>query len=127
MMKKSFAEWMFERRAAIFVAIFLMAFLCTPLAALASENDLPWNSALEKLINAFSGKTALFVSMVGIFGSITIDEDLLEAAGILEYQKVEVADVDNGARFATYAIAGRSRSEERRVGKECRSRWSPYH
>lgn len=47
-MKKSFAEWMFERRAAIFVAIFLMAFLCTPLAALAGENDLPWNSALEK-------------------------------------------------------------------------------
>ncbi len=39
-------------------------------------------------------------------GSITIDEDLLEAAGILEYQKVEVADVDNGARFATYVIAG---------------------
>ena len=39
-------------------------------------------------------------------GSITIDEDLLEAAGILEYQKVEVADVNNGTRFATYAIAG---------------------
>ena len=39
-------------------------------------------------------------------GSITIDEDLLEAAGILEYQKVEIADVDNGERFATYAIAG---------------------
>ena len=39
-------------------------------------------------------------------GSITIDEDLLAAAGILEYQKVEIADVDNGERFATYAIAG---------------------
>ena len=39
-------------------------------------------------------------------GSITIDEDLLEAAGILEYQKVEIADVDTGKRFATYAIAG---------------------
>ena len=39
-------------------------------------------------------------------GSITIDEDLLEAAGILEYQKVEIAYVDNGERFATYAIAG---------------------
>lgn len=67
MMKKGFAEWLFDRRAAIFAAIFLMAFLCTPLAALASENDLPWNSALEKLVNAFSGKTALLVSMVGIF------------------------------------------------------------
>lgn len=39
-------------------------------------------------------------------GSITIDEDLLDAAGILEYQRVEVADVNNGVRFATYAIAG---------------------
>ena len=29
--------------------------------------------------------------------------------------------------FATSGDDGRSRSEERRVGKECRSRWSPYH
>lgn len=39
-------------------------------------------------------------------GSITIDEDLMEAAGILEYERVEIADVDNGERFATYVIAG---------------------
>ena len=31
------------------------------------------------------------------------------------------------AIIAAFAIGGRSRSEERRVGKECRSRWSPYH
>ena len=39
-------------------------------------------------------------------GSITVDEELLEAAGILEYEKVQIADVDNGNRFETYAIAG---------------------
>lgn len=39
-------------------------------------------------------------------GSITIDTDLLEAAGILEYQKVAVVDVTNGARLETYTIAG---------------------
>lgn len=39
-------------------------------------------------------------------GSITIDEELLEAAGILEYEKVQVVDVDNGNRFETYAISG---------------------
>ena len=39
-------------------------------------------------------------------GSITIDEDLLDAAGILEYEYVQIADVDNGARFETYTIAG---------------------
>ena len=38
-------------------------------------------------------------------GSITIDESLMEAAGIIEYEKVQIADVDNGARFETYVIA----------------------
>ncbi|MEA2252699.1 MAG: aspartate 1-decarboxylase [Solirubrobacteraceae bacterium] len=39
-------------------------------------------------------------------GSITVDPDLLEAADILEHEQVHVVDVDNGARFETYAIAG---------------------
>jgi aspartate 1-decarboxylase len=39
-------------------------------------------------------------------GSITIDPDLLEAADILEFEQVAVVDVDNGARFETYTIAG---------------------
>ena len=39
-------------------------------------------------------------------GSITVDEELLEAAGIYEYEKVQVADVDNGNRLETYTIAG---------------------
>ena len=39
-------------------------------------------------------------------GSITIDLDLLDAAGILEYEMVQVVDVNNGNRFETYTIAG---------------------
>jgi aspartate 1-decarboxylase len=39
-------------------------------------------------------------------GSITIDPDLLEAADIREFEQVAVVDVDNGARFETYTIAG---------------------
>ncbi len=39
-------------------------------------------------------------------GSITIDENLMEACGILEYEKVQVADVNNGNRLETYVIAG---------------------
>ena len=39
-------------------------------------------------------------------GSITIDEDLMDAAGILEYEKVQILDIDNGNRFETYTIAG---------------------
>jgi aspartate 1-decarboxylase len=43
-------------------------------------------------------------------GSITIDSDLLRESGILEYEKVEIADIDNGNRFATYTIAGEAGS-----------------
>ena len=43
---------------------------------------------------------------VDYVGSITIDPELMEAAGILEYEKVQVADVDNGDRLETYVIAG---------------------
>ena len=43
-------------------------------------------------------------------GSITIDQDLLDASGIREYEKVQVADVDNGNRLETYAIAGEAGS-----------------
>ena len=39
-------------------------------------------------------------------GSITVDMDLLEQAGILEYEKVQIVDVNNGSRFGTYTIAG---------------------
>jgi aspartate 1-decarboxylase len=45
-------------------------------------------------------------------GSITIDPILLEAADILEFEQVAVVDIDNGARFETYTIAGeRGRNE----------------
>lgn len=47
-------------------------------------------------------------------GSITIDEQLMEAAGIQEYERVHVVDVNNGQRLETYAIAG-----ERNSGVVC--------
>lgn len=39
-------------------------------------------------------------------GSITVDESLLEAADILPHEQVQVLDINNGARFETYAIVG---------------------
>ncbi|GHE38962.1 aspartate 1-decarboxylase [Streptosporangium violaceochromogenes] len=39
-------------------------------------------------------------------GSLTIDEDLLDAAGLLPGEQVHVVDIDNGARLVTYTIAG---------------------
>ena len=43
-------------------------------------------------------------------GSITIDKALMDAAGLLEYEKVQIADIDNGNRFETYIIAGEENS-----------------
>ena len=39
-------------------------------------------------------------------GSITIDTDLLNASGIREYEQVQIVNINNGARFSTYTIAG---------------------
>ncbi|HYH60019.1 MAG TPA: aspartate 1-decarboxylase [Thermoleophilaceae bacterium] len=48
-------------------------------------------------------------------GSITVDAELLEAADILEHELVHVLDVDNGARFETYTIAGQRGSGEIKI------------
>jgi aspartate 1-decarboxylase len=48
-------------------------------------------------------------------GSITVDTDLLDAADILEHELVHVLDVDNGARFETYTIAGTRGSGEIKI------------
>ena len=45
-------------------------------------------------------------------GSITVDRELLEAADMREHELVHVLDIDNGARFETYTIAGRRGSGE---------------
>lgn len=39
-------------------------------------------------------------------GSVTIDEDLMDAAEIIEYEEVHVLDINNGQRFVTYALKG---------------------
>jgi aspartate 1-decarboxylase len=39
-------------------------------------------------------------------GSITIDETLMEAAGLIEYEQVHIYNIDNGNRFSTYVIRG---------------------
>jgi aspartate 1-decarboxylase len=48
-------------------------------------------------------------------GSITVDRELLEAADIRENEQVHVLDIDNGARFETYTIAGAPGSGEMKI------------
>ena len=43
-------------------------------------------------------------------GSITVDLELLKASGIMEYELVQIVDVENGNRFETYTIAGEAGS-----------------
>ena len=47
---------------------------------------------------------------IDYMGSITIDPVLLEAAGIYEYEQVQVVNIQNGARIETYTIAGDAKS-----------------
>ena len=54
-------------------------------------------------------------------GSVTIDEDLMEAADLLEHEQVAIVDIDNGARLETYVIAGPAGSGARSLSPPKRS------
>ncbi len=61
------------------------------------------------LVNMLKGKihrATVTQAELDYVGSITVDEELLEASGIYEYERVQVVDVNNGNRFETYTIAG---------------------
>ncbi|HHN48024.1 MAG TPA: aspartate 1-decarboxylase [Bacteroidales bacterium] len=45
-------------------------------------------------------------------GSVTIDEDLMDAANLFEFEKVQVLNINNGERFETYVIKGKRGSGE---------------
>ena len=61
------------------------------------------------LINMLKGKihrATVVQAELDYVGSITVDPELLKAAGILEYEYVQIVDINNGNRFETYTIAG---------------------
>ncbi|EKB58522.1 aspartate 1-decarboxylase [Bergeyella zoohelcum] len=67
------------------------------------------------LIEVFKSKihrVKVTESDLNYIGSITVDEDLLDAAGILVGERVYIVDVNNGERFDTYTIRGRRGSGE---------------
>lgn len=60
-------------------------------------------------IQALKGKihrATVVQAELDYIGSITVDEALMEAAGIYEYEKVHIVDINNGSRFETYVISG---------------------
>ena len=61
------------------------------------------------LLNMLKGKihrATVVQAELNYIGSITVDETLMEAAGIREYEQVQIVDIDNGSRFETYVISG---------------------
>lgn len=64
------------------------------------------------MMHAKIHRATITAASVDYAGSITLDPDLLEAADILSHEKVHVLDIDNGARFETYAIEGERGSGE---------------
>lgn len=61
---------------------------------------------LRTMLLAKLHRVTVTQSELGYEGSCAIDEDLLDAAGILEYQQIDIYNVNNGDRFTTYAIRG---------------------
>lgn len=70
---------------------------------------------LRTMLKSKIHRATVTASDLHYVGSITVDPDLLEAADILEHEQVAVVDVDNGARFETYTIAGERGSGEIKV------------
>jgi aspartate 1-decarboxylase len=61
---------------------------------------------IRQLLKSKIHRATVTEARVDYVGSITIDRELMELADIVPYEKVLVADVDNGARLETYAIEG---------------------
>jgi aspartate 1-decarboxylase len=62
---------------------------------------------LHRLLRAKIHRATVTATDLDYVGSLTMDQDLMDAAGILPNEAVLVADLDNGARHTTYAMPGR--------------------
>jgi aspartate 1-decarboxylase len=61
---------------------------------------------LRKMCKSKIHRATVTEANLNYVGSITVDQKLLAAADILEYELVQVLNINNGERFETYAIAG---------------------
>lgn len=66
---------------------------------------------LLEFLNSKIHRATVSDSNLNYVGSITIDEDILDAAKIKEWQKVDILDINNGERFQTYVIKGKRGSK----------------
>ena len=66
---------------------------------------------LRQFLNSKIHRATVTDANLNYVGSITIDEEFLELAGILQWEKVEILNINNGERFQTYAIKGKRGSK----------------
>ena len=83
-------------------------------------------------MSLFKGKTLMITGGTGSFGNAVLNRFLKTDIGEIrifsrDEKKQDDMRHDFQARMPEVADKIKFRSEERRVGKECRSRWSPYH
>jgi aspartate 1-decarboxylase len=71
-----------------------------------SKNQWSYTKMQRQILLAKIHRAVVTNADLHYVGSITIDPDLLEAAGILQWERVQVVDVENGNRLETYTIAG---------------------
>jgi len=73
------------------------------------------NNGIRMLIEILKSKihqVTVTEANLNYIGSVTIDEDLMDASGIIENEKVQVLDINNGERLETYVIKGKRGSGE---------------
>ena len=66
---------------------------------------------LRQVLNSKIHRATVTDANLNYVGSITIDEEFLELSGIMEWEKVEILNINNGERFQTYVIKGKRGSK----------------
>ena len=77
-------------------------------------DNLKENSLFIEMLKGKIHRAMVTEANINYIGSLTLDEDLMDAAGFREYEKIQVLDVTNGNRIETYIIRGKRGS-----GKVC--------
>ena len=68
----------------------------------------PGGDVTRRMLKSKIHRATVTDANLNYVGSVSIDPVLMEAADIVEYEQVQIVDVNNGARFETYAIVGGS-------------------
>jgi aspartate 1-decarboxylase len=85
---------------------FLMVLCCIGVNFNLSTKNVPLRPMQIEILKSKIHRVKITEANLHYIGSITIDEDLMEAANIIENEKVQVLDIDNGERLETYVIRG---------------------